>query len=233
MSDHTQLLWQQYHQDPNDHHRNQLVERYLPIVQFHAARFHTKTRQHVEVDELTSMGVFGLMDAIKRFDESRGLKFGTFAGHRVVGAIRDGLRGIDHLSKAARAGVRQVEKVVEQTLQSESRRATVEEILDQIGERPPWAKVLTQLADAGCDKSRFVERIDRQPAPGAAIEFNDLFQFITREMSRSERMLLKLVAVEGMTVAQAGNASGHSPAHVSVVVRSVKQRAKARLRGAA
>lgn len=233
MNTQPETLWHQYRQEPNDHHRNQLVECYLPIVQFHAVRFHTKTRQRVEIDELTSMGVFGLMDAIERFDESRGWKFGTFAGHRIVGAIRDGLRQVDHLSKAARAGVRQVEKVVEQTLQKESRRPTVEEVINQVGQRPRWAKVLARLADAGCDKSRRVEQVDRQPAPGAALDMAELFSHITLEMSACEKLLLKLCAIEGMNIKQASDACGYSKAHGSIVMRTIKQRARIRLQEAA
>ena len=75
--------------------RNLLLENYLPIVKYTAERLHNKLPDEVEVDDLISAGIFGLMDAVKAFDSGRGVKFETYCAPRIRGAILDELRSMD------------------------------------------------------------------------------------------------------------------------------------------
>src|SRR5688500_12338915 len=75
--------------------RNVLVERYLPLVRYVAERLATTLPSFVEVDDLASMGIFGLLDAIDRFDPELGVKFKTYAMNRIRGSILDELRSLD------------------------------------------------------------------------------------------------------------------------------------------
>ena len=81
-------LWFQFAENPSDQYlRNELIERYMPLVRRHAGHTWAKLRESVELDDLISAGTFGLMDAINAFDVSRGVKFETFCTQRVLGAI--------------------------------------------------------------------------------------------------------------------------------------------------
>jgi RNA polymerase sigma factor for flagellar operon FliA len=88
-------LWKTYKARPTDALRNRLIEHYMPLVRYTAERLFAKLPQNVELDDLTSAGVFGLIDAIEGFDLARGVKFETYCTTRVRGAILDELRAFD------------------------------------------------------------------------------------------------------------------------------------------
>src|SRR5260370_17465523 len=90
-----QHLWHSYHADRTVEARNQLVERYLPLVKYNAERIWSRLPEGVELDDLISAGVFGLMDAIEAFDLERGVKFETYCVPRIRGAMLDELRTMD------------------------------------------------------------------------------------------------------------------------------------------
>ena len=71
-------LWREFKEHPTTDLRNQLVERYLPLVKYNAERIWRRFPEGVDLDDLISAGVFGLMDAIDAFDLSRGVKFETY-----------------------------------------------------------------------------------------------------------------------------------------------------------
>src|SRR4051812_16390550 len=86
-------IWQNFKADPNNQDmRNRLVEMYLPLVKYNGERIWSRLPEGVELDDLISAGVFGLMDAIDAFDLSRGVKFETYCAPRIGGAMLDELR---------------------------------------------------------------------------------------------------------------------------------------------
>ena len=96
-------LWIQYQDEPSESLRNRLMEHYLPLVKYNAERVHTKLPQEVDVDDLMSAGIFGLMDAIDAFDLERGVKFETYCAPRIRGAILDELRAMDWVPRLVRS----------------------------------------------------------------------------------------------------------------------------------
>ncbi|MGD0899296.1 MAG: sigma factor, partial [Thermoguttaceae bacterium] len=83
-------LWIEFKQDiTNQELRNRLVELYLPLVKYNGERIWSRLPEGVELDDLISAGVFGLMDAIDAFDLSRGVKFETYCVPRIRGAMLD------------------------------------------------------------------------------------------------------------------------------------------------
>ena len=86
-------LWERYKADPkNINLRNQLVEVYIPLVKYHAQRVWSRLPDGIDIDDLTSTGMFGLIDAIEAFDLNRDVKFETYASLRIRGAILDQIR---------------------------------------------------------------------------------------------------------------------------------------------
>ena len=86
-------IWEAFKADPNNQElRNRLVEMYLPLVKYNGERIWSRLPEGVELDDLISAGVFGLMDAIDAFDLTRGVKFETYCVPRIRGAMLDELR---------------------------------------------------------------------------------------------------------------------------------------------
>ena len=87
-----------------------LIVHYSPLVKYVAGRVAVGLPQNVEQSDLVSYGMFGLIDAIDKFEPDRGFKFETYAISRIKGAILDELRSIDWVPRSVRAKVRQIEK---------------------------------------------------------------------------------------------------------------------------
>ena len=97
-------IWAEYKEDQsNEYLRNRLVENYLPLVKYNGERIWARLPDGVELDDLISAGVFGLMDAIDAFDLSRGVKFETYCVPRIRGAMLDELRTMDWVPRLVRS----------------------------------------------------------------------------------------------------------------------------------
>jgi len=113
--------------------REEVIKRYSPMIKYVANRIAMRLPPHIEVDDLISVGVLGLMDAISKYDSSRGAKFKTYAEFRVRGAILDELRAMDWVPRSIRQKASNVDKVV-QTLQAKlSRSPEDEEVAKEMG----------------------------------------------------------------------------------------------------
>src|SRR5450755_4690402 len=96
-------VWIEYKKNKTEPLRNQLMENYLHLVRYNAERIHVKLPDEVELDDLMSAGIFGLMDAINAFDMERGVKFETYCAPRIRGAILDELRSMDWVPRLVRS----------------------------------------------------------------------------------------------------------------------------------
>ena len=103
-------LWSSYRADPTRDLRDRLILHYSPLVKYVAGRVAAGLPHNVEQADLVSYGIFGLIDAIEKFDVDRGFKFETYAISRIKGAILDGLRSIDWVPRSVRARGRDVER---------------------------------------------------------------------------------------------------------------------------
>ena len=113
--------------------REEVIIQYSPMIKYVANRIAMRLPPHIEVDDLISVGVLGLMDAISKYDSSRGAKFKTYAEFRVRGAILDELRAMDWVPRSIRQKASNVDKVV-QTLQAKlSRSPEDEEVAEEMG----------------------------------------------------------------------------------------------------
>src|SRR5213594_3917869 len=103
-------LWRDYRAEATVELRNQLVEHYLPLVKYNAERIWSRLPDGVELDDLISAGVFGLMDAIEAFDLERGVKFETYCVPRIRGAMLDELRTMDWVPRLVRSKASKMEE---------------------------------------------------------------------------------------------------------------------------
>src|SRR5579863_2333420 len=104
-------VWIEYKKTKAESLRNILMENYLHLVRYNAERIHVKLPDEVELDDLMSAGIFGLMDAINAFDLDRGVKFETYCAPRIRGAMLDELRTMDWVPRLVRSKHTKLEEV--------------------------------------------------------------------------------------------------------------------------
>lgn len=113
--------------------RDQLIIECLPLVKFIAHRISARLPSHVDVDDLIHSGILGLMDAVKKFEPDRNVKFKTYAEQRIRGAILDGLRDLDWVPRSLRRKKKDIETAYHQLEQEKGRAATDEEVAARLG----------------------------------------------------------------------------------------------------
>ncbi len=125
---------------------NQLVEHYLYLVHYHVQRILVHLPKNVSKDDVNSLGLFGLYDALHKFDPKRDLKFDTYASFRIRGAVIDGLRKEDWLPRSIREKAKKMEHATQELEQQFQRKPTPTEIADYLGLRRQEVEEITKDA---------------------------------------------------------------------------------------
>ncbi|MGE4602291.1 MAG: FliA/WhiG family RNA polymerase sigma factor [Planctomycetota bacterium] len=200
--------------------KNDLLERYLPIVRYTADRLHMKLPQQVDVEDLYGAGVFGLMDAIENYDLTRGVKFETYCTTRVRGSIIDSLRSQDWVPRLVRSTATRIDAAWH-ALERESGRAPTDlEMAQHLGvtdeefqmmQREASAASLMSLSDQTPDdgQSRSLRRIDllhdqKSEAPEKAILRKSVYDFIMSQLDDREQKIIDGYYNHDMTMKQIG-----------------------------
>jgi len=119
--------------EPGSADRDELITECLPLVKFIAHRISSRLPSHVDVDDLIHSGILGLMDAVKKFEPDRNVKFKTYAEQRIRGAILDGLRDLDWVPRSLRRKKKDIETAYHLLEQQNGRAATDEEVAAHLG----------------------------------------------------------------------------------------------------
>jgi len=125
-------VWIEFKKSKSDALRNALMENYLHLVRYNAERIHVKLPDEVELDDLMSAGIFGLMDAINAFDLNRGVKFETYCAPRIRGAILDELRSMDWVPRLVRSRAHKLDTAAKSLEAELGRCPTNHEIADRL-----------------------------------------------------------------------------------------------------
>ncbi len=126
-------LWRAYRKGKDASIRDRLVRQYLPLVKYVAGKLAVGMPQNVEFDDLVSYGVFGLFDAIEKFDPDKHVKFKTYAVTRIRGSIFDQLRQMDWVPRSIRQKTRELEETVRRLEATLGRSASDQEIAKELG----------------------------------------------------------------------------------------------------
>jgi len=239
-------VWAEFVQTKSEDLRNYLVERYLHLVRFNAERVHSRLPDEVDVDDLMSAGLFGLMDAINCFDLERGIKFETYSATRIRGAILDELRSMDWVPRLVRHRSSKVEAARQQIEMEMGRPATEREIADRIGldndefkkfERDSKAVQVTSITrrtgpteTSGREQREIDVCGDEESGnPVKDLQRKDLKELLTKGLSRAERLIVVLYYYEGMTMKEIGATLALSESRVSQMHSSILARLKAQM----
>ena len=126
-------LWETYGKKPTHEIREQLIVEYAPLVKLVAGRLSMYLGYNVEYDDLVSYGVFGLIDAIDKFDPKKEVKFETYASLRIRGSILDQIRKMDWIPRTVRQRQRQIDEAAKKIEMETGKNATDEEIAKELG----------------------------------------------------------------------------------------------------
>ncbi|MDO4550243.1 MAG: FliA/WhiG family RNA polymerase sigma factor [Planctomycetia bacterium] len=234
-------LWSEYRKNPEDKTlRNQLVEHYLPVVRYHGKCVWTRLPEGVELDDLISAGVFGLMDAIDAFDLSRDVKFETYCVSRIRGAMLDELRNMDWVPRLVRTKAKKINeatKILDDRLGRKPTDAEIAEFLElSLEDFEKMAKeantaTVVSLNKKWCetDGSKEVSELDiledqRGEDPTSRLQKIDTMRLVTRGLKRNERLILLLYYYQDMTMKEIGITLDLSESRVSQIHSSIVQR---------
>ena len=238
-------VWQDFFRTHDEHCRNLLLEHYVPLVKYTADRIYAKLPDTVELDDLVSAGIFGLMDAIDAFDPERGVKFETYCTPRIRGAILDELRSMDWVPRLVRARAHQLERALATLEAHLGRVPTEQEIADELAldmeefrrlQRDAYAVGLVSLSNKfnendGEKDIREIDIIEDQKSLNPVLEAQkrDLKGLLTRGLTRAERLIIVLYYYEEMTMKEIGATLDLSESRVSQMHSSIIARLKAQL----
>lgn len=126
-------LWQDYHRLKSQDLREKIILEYAPLVKLVAGRLSMYLGYNLEYDDLVGYGVFGLIDAIDKFDTCKDVKFETYASLRIRGAILDQIRKMDWIPRTIRQRQKKIDAVMKEIETTTGRSATDEEIAKGLG----------------------------------------------------------------------------------------------------
>ncbi|MEM8875257.1 MAG: FliA/WhiG family RNA polymerase sigma factor [Planctomycetota bacterium] len=238
-------LWFDYKKERTEARRNQLMETYLHLVRYNAERIYQKLPDEVDVDDLISAGIFGLMDAIDGFDLERGVKFETFSAPRIRGAILDELRSMDWVPRLVRSRSHKMGGAMRQLEVELGREPTPEECAEKLGvDMEEFAKIQKDASAVGVvslsrkwfetDSNKDVREIDvledrKTTNPVRDIQRKDLKDLMCKGLSRAERLIVILYYFEEMTMKEIGSTLDLSESRVSQMHSSIIARLKAQM----
>lgn len=219
-------LWAEYKTLGGKHLRDQLVVHYSPLVKYVAGRVGSGLPATVERADLISYGIFGLMDAIEKFEPEREFKFETYAISRIRGAIIDELRAFDWIPRSVRTKARGIERACVALEASLGRSPNDDEIAAELGlTLKEFRRVLTQVAITNVvplddtlpnrdgDRMSLADTLPdtRIEAPGDQLEADETRTLLSQAINslpEREKVVVTLYYYEKLTLAEIGQVLG-------------------------
>lgn len=242
-----QRLWYEYQQLRSPAAREALILQYASLVKYVAGRIAIGLPPNVDFDDLVSYGIFGLMDAIDKYEAARGIKFETYAIARIRGAILDGLRSNDWVPRSVRQKAREVERTCLDLENRLGRSATDQEISEAMNlSLQEFHQMLSEIScttlssldelwtahnpeDESVRVLDLVENPDSED-PEQQVEMEELRRALAKAIDalpERDRLVITLYYYEGLTLKEIGEILEISESSVS----QIHTKAVLRLRG--
>jgi RNA polymerase sigma factor for flagellar operon FliA len=227
-------LWADYKSQESSEARDKLIVHFSPLVKYVAGRVATGLPANIEQADLVSYGIFGLIDAIEKFEPGRGIKFETYAISRIKGAIIDELRAIDWVPRSVRFKAREIEKAIGRLENELKRSPSVGELAKELGIglqelRGIYTQMsfvslvaLDELVSTGSDKGDKLSLIDTLADttvedPVMSFETEETKEILAGAINRlsdREKTVVTLYYYEGLTLAEIGQILGVTESRV-------------------
>jgi RNA polymerase sigma factor for flagellar operon FliA len=226
-------IWHAFKGSDDVDARERLILHYAPLVKYVASRVATGLPSSVEQADLVSYGMFGLIDALQKFEPGRGFKFETYAIPRIRGAIIDELRSMDWVPRSVRFKQREIEKSLADLESMLKRQPTEKELAERLGmSLAELHEVITQISfvsvlaldetvSVGADRGEQVSLVDTladkglDPSWGVeSQETRGLLAAAINSLSEREKIVVTLYYFEGLTLAEIGTILGVTESRV-------------------
>ena len=235
-------LWRRFQKTGDREARDQLILAYSPIVKYIAGRVGARMPSHVELADLVSYGLGGLINAVERFEPARAVKFESYAALRIRGAIFDELRSLDWVPRAVRAEARDIEKATITLSTRLQRMPTDLELAEELSLDPaeldaslqrvadthmvaldePWG----QAAGAQSTRGETLPDVDAMDPETSALaaERGDHIAEVIEQLPERERVILALRYQQELSFPEIGEILGVSESricqlHTKAVIR--------------
>ncbi|NLB17227.1 MAG: FliA/WhiG family RNA polymerase sigma factor [Syntrophomonadaceae bacterium] len=228
-------LWEQYKEHDDQIAREELIVHYSYLVKYIANRLAINLPNYVEVDELISDGIEGLIEATEKYDLLRKIKFETFASARIRGAMIDGLRAMDWVPVSIRQKSKELEKTYAHLESTLGRHATDEEVANELGltmqkyhdlVRDASVTAMIYLEDLlpgeenASQNKRMINllRDDQAENPLDMIEWSETKSILAeaiRKLPEKEKIVLELYYYEGLNLKEIGEVLNLSESRIS------------------
>ena len=245
-----QNVWLEYRRTKDLALRDRLILTYAPLVKYVAGRLGSGLPAHVDEGDLVSYGLLGLIEAIKRYDPDRDVKFETYAIARIRGSILDELRALDWVPRSVRSRAREIERAIAELEARLGRAPTDDEIAAKIGVTPEELDEsltdisrssiaaldeLWSVSDAG-DQVSLIDTIEDQGGarPAEALDETETKELLADAISRlpeREKLVITLYYYEELTLREIGEVLGVTESRVSQLHTKAVLRLKSRLSG--
>src|SRR6056297_6110 len=236
-------LWELYRKNQDPKIRDMFVKQYAPLVKYVAGKVAVGMPHNVDFDDLVGFGVFGLIDAINKYDPDKHVKFKTYAVTRIRGAIFDELRSIDWVPRSVRQKSREVEDTVHRLEASLGRAATDKEIAAELGmSESDFQKTMMKISGTSIlslndvwysseenDSISIVDSIESPQSmnPDTIVEKEEIKRVIVQaidELPEKEKKVLVLYYYEDLTLKEIGKVlevteSRISQLHTKAIIR--------------
>lgn len=225
--------WQKWIDARDREAGDQLIEKYMPLVDYHVQRIASSLPKSVRKEELKSLALFGLYDALEKFDPSRDLKFDTYASFRIRGAILDGLRKEDWLPRSVREKAKKIEATIEQLQQTYMREISAKEVAEALNmpEDEVYAVMSEQFFahilslderpfDDDDDQTSFTIRDDQSLSPEEyVLREEQIAQLadVIQQLNEKEQLVVSLFYKEELTFTEIGHVMGLSTSRISQI----------------
>lgn len=230
-----QVYWQRWIETRDSQAGDSLMRMYLPLVNYHVQRISVGLPKSVSKDDLLSLGMLGLYDALEKFDPTRDLKFDTYASFRIRGAIIDGLRKEDWLPRSSREKAKKIDSVIEKLEQKHMRTVTPKEIAEELGLTEEevqqsvtegfFANVLSidegpRDQDESQETAKFTIKDEKTPTPEEKLLKDELVEqlaSVIEQLNDNEQLVVSLFYKEELTLTEIGNVMGLSTSRISQI----------------
>ena len=241
-------LWILFKKTKDGRIRDFFVKQYAPLVKYVAGKVAIGMPHTVEFDDLVGFGVFGLFDAISKFDPEKNVKFKTYAVTRIRGAIFDELRSIDWVPRSVRQKTREIEEAIHRLEASLGRAASDQEISDELGiSIEDFHKSILKISGTSIlslndvwftgeenDKVSIVDSIESPQSlnPETIVEKEEIRRVIVdaiHELPEKEKQVLVLYYYEDLTLKEIGKVLEVTESRVSQLHTKAIMRLRAKL----
>jgi RNA polymerase sigma factor for flagellar operon FliA len=227
------MRWDVFKRTADGEAREKLILHYAPLVKYVASRVATGLPSSVDQHDLVSYGMFGLIDALEKFEPGRGNKFETYAIPRIKGAIIDELRAMDWVPRSVRFKARELEKAQADLEAMLKRQPSEDELADRLGmSRRELHEMVSQISfvsvlaldevvGSGSDRGESVALIDTLADKGLdptwgleSQETRGMLAAAINSLSEREKIVVTLYYFEGLTLSEIGEILGVTESRV-------------------